>query len=82
MSTQRERQKSEKSPRAVMSRDSESVARRSMGGEHPKRMGEDIPTRIAERAYALYVERGCREGRALDDWLEAEREILGQAVYS
>lgn len=31
--------------------------------------------RIAERAYQLYMERGGRDGRDLDDWLEAEREL-------
>jgi hypothetical protein len=31
--------------------------------------------RIAERAYQKYVERGGRDGRDLDDWLEAEREL-------
>jgi DUF2934 family protein len=31
---------------------------------------------IAKRAYELYLERGCGPGKALDDWLEAEREIL------
>ena len=31
---------------------------------------------IAARAYELYSERGYRHGYALDDWLEAEREIL------
>ena len=33
---------------------------------------------IAKRAYELYAERGYRHGYALDDWLEAEREILSQ----
>jgi hypothetical protein len=33
---------------------------------------------IAKRAYELYSERGYRHGCALDDWLEAEREILSQ----
>lgn len=37
----------------------------------------DTQARIADRAYALYAERGYRQGYALDDWLEAEREILG-----
>lgn len=32
--------------------------------------------RIAKRAYELYLERGCREGCALEDWVDAEREIL------
>jgi hypothetical protein len=31
--------------------------------------------RIAERAYELYVQRGGEDGRDLDDWLEAEREV-------
>jgi len=31
---------------------------------------------ILERAYELHVEQGHRTGSALDDWLEAEREIL------
>jgi hypothetical protein len=31
--------------------------------------------RIAQRAYQLYVERGGNDGRDLDDWLEAEREL-------
>lgn len=31
--------------------------------------------RIAERAYELYVTRGAGDGRDLDDWLEAERDL-------
>ncbi len=31
--------------------------------------------RIAERAYAISQRRGGEQGRALDDWLQAEREI-------
>jgi hypothetical protein len=38
---------------------------------------DDLQARIAQRAYELHAERGYRQGRALDDWLEAEREILG-----
>jgi hypothetical protein len=38
---------------------------------------DDLHIRIAQRAYELHAERGYREGYALDDWLEAEREILG-----
>ena len=32
--------------------------------------------RIAQLAYALWQYRGCREGSAEEDWLEAERQIL------
>lgn len=30
---------------------------------------------IAERAYALYLNRGAWDGADLDDWLQAEREL-------
>ncbi len=40
---------------------------------HFKRSLED---RIRERAYELYVGRGCQDGAAERDWLEAELEIL------
>lgn len=33
---------------------------------------------IASRAYALYEERGYRQGCDLQDWLDAEREILSR----
>ena len=33
---------------------------------------------IATRAYALYEERGYRHGCDLQDWLDAEREILSR----
>ena len=39
---------------------------------------EDPQARITRRAYELYCERGYRDGSALDDWLDAEREILSQ----
>jgi hypothetical protein len=39
---------------------------------------EDPHILIAKRAYELYGERGYRHGSSLDDWIEAEREILSQ----
>lgn len=38
---------------------------------------DDVQARITNRAYELYAERGYRQGCALDDWLEAELEVLG-----
>lgn len=38
---------------------------------------DDVQARITNRAYELYVERGYRQGCALDDWLEAQREVVG-----
>jgi hypothetical protein len=39
---------------------------------------DDVHILIAKRAYDLYCERGYRHGNALDDWLDAEREILSR----
>jgi DUF2934 family protein len=33
--------------------------------------------RIRAQAYALYEQRGRQEGRALEDWLNAERQVVG-----
>jgi Protein of unknown function (DUF2934) len=30
---------------------------------------------IEKRAYQLFEERGCRHGGALEDWIDAEREL-------
>lgn len=32
--------------------------------------------KLASRAYELYLERGGADGMDMDDWLEAERELL------
>ena len=41
---------------------------------------EDVPvrTKIESRAYEIYVRRGATHGRALDDWLSAEQEVLAK----
>ena len=36
-----------------------------------------IEEQIRQRAYGLYEARGSKDGHALDDWLQAETEILG-----
>lgn len=33
--------------------------------------------RVAQRAYELYLSRGCSDGYDVDDWLCAERELAG-----
>jgi hypothetical protein len=35
-----------------------------------------LEERIRLRAYELYVERGNQSGSELDDWLQAEDEVL------
>ena len=41
---------------------------------------QDIHARISERAYALYEEHGREDGHALENWLEAEQQVLNQSV--
>jgi hypothetical protein len=38
---------------------------------------EELENRIRNRAYQLYEDRGCADGRALDDWLNAKAQVLG-----
>jgi hypothetical protein len=45
---------------------------------HARPSFDDLHAHIATRAYELYVQRGCREGCAVEDWLEAEREIVSR----
>ena len=40
------------------------------GQEQPSRL-----SRISQRAHEIYEARGGQDGRDLDDWLQAEREI-------
>lgn len=37
----------------------------------------DVAERIRERAYQLFEERGGELGHDLEDWLQAEAEVLG-----
>jgi hypothetical protein len=41
---------------------------------------QDVPTRaqIAHRAYEIYQNRGREDGRDVEDWLVAERELRNQ----
>lgn len=43
-------------------------------GERAVRM--DTRQRIADRAYAIFIERGRPHGSDLEHWLEAERQVL------
>ena len=41
-------------------------------------MSADIESEIRNRAYELYAERGYTDGRADEDWAQAEREVLSR----
>ncbi len=59
--------------RTPMTTKSKSRKPRSLKPAQPN----DIEESIRRRAYQLYEQRGRLDGYALDDWLQAEREILG-----
>jgi hypothetical protein len=50
---------------------------KSVKVKEPTRQPEPILEQaIRQRAYELYIARGRRPGRALDDWLDAEAELV------
>jgi hypothetical protein len=50
----------------------------TMSAGTPKMRPNDAQAldRIALRAYELYEQRGREEGRALEDWVNAERQLV------
>ena len=34
---------------------------------------------ITQRAYEIYLQRGCPEGKDLEHWLEAERQLSAES---
>lgn len=38
----------------------------------------ELESEIRLRAYQIYADRGYTNGRADEDWFEAEREVLGR----
>ena len=47
------------------------------GGLTP--LPDDLHAAIARKAFELYEQRGKADGFDLDDWLQAEREVLASA---
>lgn len=46
----------------------------------PVSSSDDLKALIAKRAYERHADQGYRHGCALDDWLEAEREIMSHVL--
>lgn len=40
---------------------------------------EELREKIALRAYEIYEDRGGQHGRDIDDWLQAESDVLAEA---
>ncbi|MEP7151392.1 MAG: DUF2934 domain-containing protein [Nitrospira sp.] len=46
----------------------------------PVSSSDELKALIAKRAYERHADQGYRHGCALDDWLEAEREIMSHVL--
>jgi hypothetical protein len=38
----------------------------------------DPQEQVRRRAFEIYIQRGAQDGHQLDDWLQAEAEIISQ----
>ena len=56
-------------------RDREYLVTRPMNSTARNHSHESRISRIARRAHEIYQTRGGEHGKALEDWLQAEREI-------
>jgi hypothetical protein len=79
-----------KSPRAASKTDKQVITMPEAGSVPIKRTAatpsaptgssvHDLESKIRQRAYELYVERGQITGRDQEDWFQAELEILASA---
>ena len=41
---------------------------------------QDLEQAIRERAYHLWIEEGCQDGKAEAHWLAAQREVLASSL--
>ena len=79
MKTQASRQTAEKKQQAPVAPQSTEAAASSKSFARQARPSfDDLHARITARAYELYVERGYRDGCSLQDWVDAEQEILSR----
>jgi Protein of unknown function (DUF2934) len=76
MKSQTSFQKAEKQPYVLPANQSATATSLVKPARQLRSSNEDLHERITIRAYELYTHRGWREGCALEDWLDAEREIL------
>jgi hypothetical protein len=78
MKLQKTQDTGERKPRTVMLNQAGATTPISKPVPHAQPSFDDLHAHIATRAYELYIQRGCREGCAMDDWLDAEREIVSR----
>jgi hypothetical protein len=76
--TQNAQEAGERKPHAVMLNRPGATTPISTLARHAQPSFDDLHAHLATRAYELYVQRGCREGCAVEDWLDAEREMVSR----
>ncbi len=78
MKTQTSKPTGEKKPHRPLAKQREEVVAPSRSVRQARPSFDDLHARITARAYELYVERGYRDGCGLQDWVDAEREIVSR----
>ncbi|HSL04742.1 MAG TPA: DUF2934 domain-containing protein [Nitrospiraceae bacterium] len=78
MKLQKTQDRGEGNPPMVMLNQAGATMPTSKPVRHAYPSFDALHAHIATRAYALYLQRGCREGCAVEDWLDAEREIVSR----
>ncbi|MEQ1794177.1 MAG: DUF2934 domain-containing protein [Nitrospira sp.] len=60
----------------VIRKQSNAPASRPSRSANPIELPDGMRDRIAVKAYELWNQRGCRQGRDLEDWLDAETIVM------
>jgi hypothetical protein len=67
-----------KTPRTPKAKPDNNVLRMPENGGNGASTHADLESEIRDRAYEIYEQRGYTNGRADQDWFEAEQEILAR----
>ena len=78
MKSQKAKEAGAKKPLPIVVNQPDTAGSSSTLAHHARPSFDDLHARITTRAYELFAERGCREGCAVEDWLDAEREIVSR----
>lgn len=65
-----------KTPRTPKTKVQDNVLRMPENGSNGAATPTDLESEIRVRAYEIYEQRGYTNGRADQDWFEAEQEVL------
>ena len=78
MKSQQAQEAGERKPHPVVVNQLTTAASSRRPASDARPLFDDLHARITSRAYELYLQRGCREGCAEEDWLDAEREMMSR----